>query len=120
MGFKDAIDRIVKIIPVFLLIALGLIFRCELFHQTINNELFAEYPSMSCKVDRNQYEDFLRDINRTDTQGHTSCFIVVQQRKSRLENTVSIYTNSDNVKLQLLKKGFQNASMSPCLVDLWK
>ena len=101
MELNNALGKVVKFVPILLIVMLGLIFRCELFHQTIGNEIFARFPSVSCKVDEKNYQDLLSDINRTNAEKQTSCFIVVYQNTSRLSKTVKIYTDSEEVKNKL-------------------
>ena len=54
MEFRNALERIIKCIPVFMILVLGFVMRCELFHATIPNELLAIYPAMQCSVDESE------------------------------------------------------------------
>lgn len=69
MEFRNALERIIKCIPVFMILVLGFVMRCELFHATIPNELLAIYPAMQCSVDESEYGAFIQSLRDLGDSG---------------------------------------------------
>ena len=100
MEFSNALERIIKCIPVFMILVLGFVMRCELFHATIPNELLAIYPAMQCSVDESEYGDFIQSLRELGDRGQ-GCIVVRWEKKSENDNRLTIYTNSPDNEQQI-------------------
>ena len=69
MEFRNALERIIKCIPVFMILVLGFVMRGDLFHATIPNELLAIYPAMQCSVDESEYGAFIQSLRDLGDSG---------------------------------------------------
>ncbi len=103
MEFRNVAERILKCIPVFMILILGFVMRCELFHTTIPNALFAIYPAIHCSVDESEYESFIQDLRALGDRGH-GCIAVRWEKKSENDNSLIIYTNSPDNEQQIKRE----------------
>ena len=98
MELRNALERIIKCIPVFMILILGLVMRCELFHAAIPNELLAVYPAVQCSVDESEYESFIQSLRDLGDRGQ-GCIVACWERQSEIDNSLIVYTNSpDNAQ----------------------
>lgn len=102
MGLRNALERVIKCIPVFIILILGFVMRCELFHTAIHNELFAIYPAMNCSIEERDYASFIQSIRELGDNGQ-GCIVVRWEKQSEIDNTLIIYTNSQNNAQQIQK-----------------
>lgn len=103
MEFRNALERISKCIPIFMILILGFVMRCELFHATIYNELYAIYSAVNCSIAEGEYESFIQSIRQLGDNGQ-GCIVIRQERQSELDNILIIYTNSENNIEQIEKE----------------
>ena len=100
MEFRNALERIIKCIPVFMILVLGFVMRCELFHATIPNELLAIYPAMQCSVDESEYGAFIQNLRDLGDSGQ-GCIVVRWEKQSEIDNNLIVYTNSSDSAQQI-------------------
>ena len=100
MEFRNALERIIKCIPVFMILVLGFVMRCELFHATIPNELLAIYPAMQCSVDESEYGAFIQSLRDLGNTGQ-GCIVVRWEKQSEIDNNLIVYTNSSDSAQQI-------------------
>lgn len=98
MGDQDAVGKTVKGIPLLIVLIFGMIFRCELFHQTIVNETDAYFPSAECRISEKELSGFRTDVSAAGA-------FVVSCRSTKTARTLTVYTDSTNVRKALKHKG---------------
>ncbi len=79
MGYRNAMERIIKCIPVFLILILGFVMRCELFHTELGS-VFASYPAIYCNVEENRFDSFIQDLEQDAQASDVSCFLPAGKR----------------------------------------
>ncbi|SDB22977.1 hypothetical protein SAMN02910417_01697 [Eubacterium oxidoreducens] len=92
-------EKMMKCTPIFLILVLGFVMRCELFHQTMTSEISAVYPAMECEITKEQLPGFVQKI----TSQNLDVAIVGENRDSELKRTLIVYVTNDKVKQELEK-----------------
>lgn len=102
MEFRNVLGKIIKCIPVFMVLILAFVMRCELFHTTIYNSVFAKYPAVHCEIDAKEYDFFIEKIKELGDNGQ-GCIVVRWEKQSEIESSLIIYANSENIIQQIYK-----------------
>ncbi|SDM42110.1 hypothetical protein [Lachnospira pectinoschiza] len=103
MGIRDALERIVNIILIFMIVCLGFVMRCELFHITIYDSIYSKFGSMKIDYNEDQLSELKQDLINLSNEGNWICYPVFE-KESELETKLSIYVNSDEAKNYFIKK----------------
>ncbi len=92
--------QFIKIVPLFLLTALAMIFSCELFHAKLSDAAYAEFPAIECNIDEMQFQSLKKDIEKNGFP----CFFVANADNSELQHDLSVYVDDIDVKQALIKR----------------
>ena len=103
MGIRDALERIINIFLIFLIVCLGFVMRCELFHITIYDEIYNLYANLKIDYDENQLADLKTDLKSMGNDGDLLCYPLFT-KKSELETELDIYVNNDKAKEIFIKE----------------
>ncbi len=103
MGIRDALERIINIFLIFMIVCLGFVMRCELFHITIYDEIYNLYANLKIDYDENQLADLKTDLKSMGNDGDLLCYPLFT-KKSELETELDIYVNNDKAKEIFIKE----------------
>lgn len=106
METRNAMERIVRAIPIGMILILGFVMRCELFHANLSDTLYAAYPSMMCNVEEGEFQQFMNEVMQDSQNTGVSCFLVQNNTESRLEHTITIYTSENSITKKILQKKY--------------
>lgn len=98
MESRNAMEKLIKCIPVFMILIFGFVMRCELFHITLGNAVFASYPASYCNIKESEFTSFIKSVEQDAEVSNVSCFFTSWENESRLEQRLTIYTNEEAVK----------------------
>lgn len=107
METRNAMERIVRAIPIGMILILGFVMRCELFHANLSDTLYAAYPSMMCNVEEGEFQQFMNEVMQDSQNTGVSCFLVQNNTESRLEHTITIYTSENSITKKYCKKNMR-------------
>ena len=101
MEYQNAMEKLIKCIPVFMILTLGFVMRCELFHTTLMNSVFASYPAIYCNIKENEFVPLIKSLGQDGKVSNESCFFISWENDSRLEHKLTIFTDDENVRIDL-------------------
>lgn len=92
--------RIIKCIPIFMILVFGFVMRCELFHMKLGDELEAHYLSSSCMISEGEFKSFKNNLIDVGEKNGSSIGFTIFKNNSKLEHSLNIYlTNEADAEL---------------------
>jgi|GEM_PF-7075625 len=89
-------SRLIKCIPIFMILVFGFVMRCELFHIKLGDELAAHYLSSSCMVSANEFERFKNDIKENSEKYDSPIAFCMYKNNTKIEHILNIYLTNEN------------------------
>ena len=103
MEYRNAMEKVIRTIPLFLLLLLGLEFRCELFHATLRDVPASVYPTIESDITETGFSDYLRNLDQSSAMTGEGYFFADYTDKTVLMHSFDVYVSSEKVKDQLAK-----------------
>lgn len=104
MEYRNAMEKLIKCIPIFMVLILGFVMRCELYHATLGDSVYASYPAIGCDIDEEEFDSFLMYLEKAAEESDTDFFFTKWENISSLEHRFTIFIEDENVKADLEKR----------------
>ncbi len=105
MEFGNFKNRLIKCIPIFMILVFGFVMRCELFQIKLGDELEAHYLSSSCMISESEFKSFKIDIKDVAEKNSSSVAFTIFNYNSKLEHTLNIYLSKE-ADAELINKDY--------------